>query len=104
MPKRLPPDHVAARHGRDLAVVDDLDGDAAELVLGDVVEDRHHPLLVDVWWDVRKAVAPRGLAVRRYRPRGAAADGNDGPRQCTGRLLHGLDDEVVVVLRVRVGY
>mmetsp|Transcript_41795 Transcript_41795/g.119540 ORF Transcript_41795/g.119540 Transcript_41795/m.119540 type:complete len:389 (-) Transcript_41795:181-1347(-) len=96
-------DHLAARDGGHLAVVDDLDGDTAELVLGDVIEDGHHPLLVHVRSDVREAVAPSGLAVCGHRARGAAADRHQRARQFCGRRLHGLDDDVIVVLRIRVG-
>mmetsp|Transcript_13319 Transcript_13319/g.39687 ORF Transcript_13319/g.39687 Transcript_13319/m.39687 type:complete len:387 (-) Transcript_13319:54-1214(-) len=96
-------DHLPAGDGRHLAVVDDLDRNAAELVLRDVVEDRHDALLVDVRGHVREAVAPRGLAVGGDGAGGAAADSHDGAVQLLGHVLHALHDEVVVVLRVRVG-
>mmetsp|Transcript_13318 Transcript_13318/g.39683 ORF Transcript_13318/g.39683 Transcript_13318/m.39683 type:complete len:382 (-) Transcript_13318:81-1226(-) len=97
-------DHLPAGDGRHLAVVDDLDRNAAELVLRDVVEDRHDALLVDVRGHVREAVAPRGLAVGGDGAGGAAADSHDGAVQLLGHVLHALHDEVVVVLRVRVGH
>mmetsp|Transcript_92919 Transcript_92919/g.182087 ORF Transcript_92919/g.182087 Transcript_92919/m.182087 type:complete len:458 (-) Transcript_92919:15-1388(-) len=95
-------DHLTARDGRHLAVIDDLDWDATELVLRDVVEDRHDPLLVDVRRDVREAVAPRGLAVGRHGAGGAAADGLDLSGELGRGVLHRLHDHVVVVLGIRV--
>mmetsp|Transcript_79818 Transcript_79818/g.193433 ORF Transcript_79818/g.193433 Transcript_79818/m.193433 type:complete len:320 (+) Transcript_79818:444-1403(+) len=97
------PDHLAPGHGRDLAVVDDLDGHTAKLVVRNVLEDRHHALLVDVGGHVGEAVAPGRLALVRDGPRSAAADGFDLSRELGRHLLHGLNDEVVVVLRVGVG-
>mmetsp|Transcript_12546 Transcript_12546/g.35220 ORF Transcript_12546/g.35220 Transcript_12546/m.35220 type:complete len:409 (-) Transcript_12546:18-1244(-) len=97
-------DHLAAGNSCDLSVVDDLDGHTAELVVGDVLENRHDLLLVDILRNVREAVAPSGLAVRRNCAGGAAADGLDGPRELGGDGLHGLHDDVVVVLRVWVGH
>mmetsp|Transcript_53549 Transcript_53549/g.154394 ORF Transcript_53549/g.154394 Transcript_53549/m.154394 type:complete len:444 (+) Transcript_53549:143-1474(+) len=95
-------DHVAAGHGCDLAVIDHLDRHPTELLLRDDVEDGDHLLLVDIRRHVRKAVAPRGLAVGGHGAGRAAADGLHGPRQLRGGVLHRLDDKVVVVLRVRV--
>mmetsp|Transcript_96756 Transcript_96756/g.257136 ORF Transcript_96756/g.257136 Transcript_96756/m.257136 type:complete len:249 (-) Transcript_96756:54-800(-) len=96
-------DHLTASNGRDLAVVDDLNWHAAKLVLRDVVEDRHDLLPVDVRGHVGEAVAPSGLAPVGDCACRAAADGNDFARQLGSHLLHGLDNEVVVVLRVWVG-
>mmetsp|Transcript_41796 Transcript_41796/g.119543 ORF Transcript_41796/g.119543 Transcript_41796/m.119543 type:complete len:342 (-) Transcript_41796:181-1206(-) len=96
-------DHLAAGNSCDLSVVDDLDGHTAELVVGDVLENRHDLLLVDILRNVREAVAPSGLAVCGHRARGAAADRHQRARQFCGRRLHGLDDDVIVVLRIRVG-
>mmetsp|Transcript_119676 Transcript_119676/g.267363 ORF Transcript_119676/g.267363 Transcript_119676/m.267363 type:complete len:473 (+) Transcript_119676:160-1578(+) len=95
-------DHLPTGHRSHLAIVDHLDGDTTELILGDVVEDRHYLLLIDVRSNVGEAIAPCGLAFCRDGARGAAANGFDF-RQLRGHLLHSLDDQVVVILRVRVG-
>mmetsp|Transcript_52185 Transcript_52185/g.111090 ORF Transcript_52185/g.111090 Transcript_52185/m.111090 type:complete len:288 (-) Transcript_52185:728-1591(-) len=95
-------DHLTSSDGGNLAVVDDLDGDTPELVLGDVVEDRDNLLLVDIGGDIREAIAPSGLAIRRNGARGRATDGFQSTRELGCRVFHGLDDDVVVVLRVGV--
>mmetsp|Transcript_72600 Transcript_72600/g.192868 ORF Transcript_72600/g.192868 Transcript_72600/m.192868 type:complete len:532 (+) Transcript_72600:71-1666(+) len=94
-------DHLSAGDGRDLAVVDHLQGHVAKL-LGELREDGHDLLLVDIGGNVREAVAPRGLAVGGDGPRRAAADRLDLAGELGSCGLHRLDDDVVVVLRVRV--
>mmetsp|Transcript_114459 Transcript_114459/g.363811 ORF Transcript_114459/g.363811 Transcript_114459/m.363811 type:complete len:417 (+) Transcript_114459:809-2059(+) len=97
-------DHLAAGDRRDLTVVDDLDGHVAELVPRDVLEDWNHLLLVHIRGHVREAVAPCCLTVCRNGTGGTATDGDNGARKLGSNVLHGLDDDVIVVLRVRVGH
>mmetsp|Transcript_57081 Transcript_57081/g.149550 ORF Transcript_57081/g.149550 Transcript_57081/m.149550 type:complete len:426 (+) Transcript_57081:278-1555(+) len=96
-------DHLAAGNSCDLSVVDDLDGHVAELVPRDVLEDWNHLLLVHIRGHVREAVAPCCLTVCRNGTGGTATDGDNGARKLGSNVLHGLDDDVIVVLRIRVG-
>mmetsp|Transcript_20822 Transcript_20822/g.59478 ORF Transcript_20822/g.59478 Transcript_20822/m.59478 type:complete len:411 (-) Transcript_20822:53-1285(-) len=96
-------DHLGAGHCRHLAVVDDLYRHAAKLILSDIVEDRHHSCLVDFRRHVGETIAPCCLAVRRHGAGRAAADGLDFSWQLSGGVFHRLDDNVIVVLGVRIG-
>mmetsp|Transcript_24887 Transcript_24887/g.56565 ORF Transcript_24887/g.56565 Transcript_24887/m.56565 type:complete len:362 (+) Transcript_24887:30-1115(+) len=96
-------DHLATCNRRDLAIVDDLDWHTTELVLRDDVEDWSHLLLVDIGGHVWEAVTPRRLALGRNGAGRAAPDGDDSAGQFSRHLFHSLHDEVVVVLRIRIG-
>mmetsp|Transcript_69358 Transcript_69358/g.160706 ORF Transcript_69358/g.160706 Transcript_69358/m.160706 type:complete len:387 (-) Transcript_69358:1064-2224(-) len=92
--------HHACQCG-DLTVVDNLQRHVTKL-FGKVAEDGNNPLLVQVRGNVGKDVAPRCLVVRGDRAGGTAANGIN-LRQILGRLTHGLEDLVPMILRIWVG-